>query len=102
MDRDIFHLPQNGLGATKQPLGGKLLSEALHGLLYLLRGLSRVMLGTARVLFIPVGGIDLVSTQPFVEPTARTAEGLTNGGYGVTRQITGDGQLTTGLLFFSP
>ena len=102
MDRDIFHLPQNGLGTTKQALSGKFLSEALHGLLYLLRDLSRVTLGTARVLFTPVGVVDLVSAHPFVEPAGRTAEGLTKGGYGLTCPVTGDGQLTTGLLFFAP
>ena len=91
MDRAIFHLPQNGLGATKQPLCGKLRSDALHGLLYLLRGLSRVTLGTARVLFTPMGGIGLIAMHPFVEPTGRTVERLTDVSYGVTRQIPGDG-----------
>ena len=102
MNREIFHLPQNGLGAAKQPLGGKHLSDVLHGLLYLLRGLSRMTLGTTRVLFTPAGIIGLMSAHPFIEPTARTVESLTDVEYGITRQITGDGQRTTGLRFFAP
>lgn len=102
MNRAIFHLPQNGLGSAKQPLSGKGFSDALHDLLYLFRSLSRMMLGTTRVLFTPVGIIRLMSAHPFIEPTARTGERLTDVDYGITRQITGDGQLTTGLRFFAP
>ena len=102
MDRQGFHFPQNGLRPAKQRLSGQFLPNPLHDLLNLLRGLFRMMLGTTRVPLTPVGIIRLVSADPFVQPTGRTTERVTNGGYGLTRQIPGDGQLTTGLLFFSP
>jgi len=102
MDRPGFHFPQNGLRPTEQLLRGQFLPDALYHLLNLLRSLSGMVVRTARVGFIPMGVIRLVSAYPFVEPTGRTAQGLTNGGYGLSRQIPGDGQLTTDLLFFFP
>ena len=102
MDRQGFHFPQNGLSPTKQLLRGQFLPETLYHLLDRLRGLSGMVVRPARVGSTPMGIIRLISAYPFVEPTGRTAEGLTNGGYRLTRQIPEDGQLPTGLLFFSP